>query len=64
LLHQWEDVPGGLIHRSTVLAKLPLAGPVTQAGFYSEHQLQEGLFKGLGYLPKLYGKWLKSQGWK
>lgn len=61
LLHQWEDVPGGLIHRSTVLSKLPLSSPVTQADFYSEHQLQEGLFKGLIFLPKLYENWLKAQ---
>ena len=61
LLQQWEDVPGGLVHRSTVLSKLPLIGPVSQADFYSEHQMQEGLFKGLGYLPTLYSKWLKTQ---
>ncbi|MBP1609997.1 MAG: hypothetical protein H6Q04_2232 [Acidobacteria bacterium] len=61
LLHQWEDVPGGLVHRSTILSRLPLNSPVSQADFYSEHQLQEGLFKGLGYLPTLYSKWLKTQ---
>jgi hypothetical protein len=54
-------VPGGLVHRSTILSRLPLNSPVSQADFYSEHQLQEGLFKGLGYLPALYSKWLKTQ---
>jgi hypothetical protein len=60
LLHQWGDVPGGLVHRSTVMLPLPLASPVTQTGFYSEHQMQEGLFKGLGYLPTIYHEWLQQ----
>jgi hypothetical protein len=60
LLHQWEDVPGGLVHRSTVLSPLPLAAPISQQGFYSEHQMQEGLFKGLGYLPTIYHDWLQQ----
>jgi hypothetical protein len=61
LLHQCQDVPGGLIHRSTVLLPLPLDAPITQERFYCEHQMQEGLFNGLGWLSTLYQNWLRSQ---
>ena len=60
LLHQWEDRPGGLIHRSTILTRLPLRAPVTQAQFYSEHQLLEGQNWGAGGMRKAYADWLKT----
>lgn len=60
LLHQWEDRDGGLIHRSTTLASLPMLSPVTQQGFYSEHQLLEGQNWGAPGMRKAYQKWLKA----
>ena len=61
LLHQWEEVPGGLIHRSTIIRKLPLASSVTQEGYLTEHQHLEGQFMANGALIKLYNDWLKRQ---
>ena len=57
LLHQWEDRPEGLIHRSTVLSRLPLPAPITQQGFYSEHQLLEGQFWGSAGMRRAYAVW-------
>jgi hypothetical protein len=61
LLHQWEEIPGGLIHRSTMIRKLPLASSVTQEGYLTEHQHLEGQFMANGSLIKLYNAWLKRQ---
>jgi hypothetical protein len=61
LLHQWEEVPGRLIHRSTTLAKLPLPSSVSQEMYLTEHQYVEGQFIANGFLIKLYNNWLKRQ---
>ena len=61
LLHQWEEVPGGLIHRSTMIKKLPLPSPITQEEYLTEHQYLEGQFMASGILIKLYNEWLEEQ---
>jgi hypothetical protein len=61
LLHQWEEVPGGLIHRSTLILKLPLASSITQEGYLTEHQHLEGQFMANGSLIKLNNDWLKQK---
>ena len=61
LLHQWEEFPGGLIHRSTAIKKLPLRSPITQEEYLTEHQHLEGQFMANGFLIKLYNKWLEKQ---
>jgi hypothetical protein len=62
LLHQWEDRPNGLIHRSTALRKLPLSAPATQTGYIFDHQLLEGSSWGNQSMRAAYRKWLAQQG--
>jgi hypothetical protein len=54
LLHQWEEVPDGLVHRSTLIKKLPLKTSITQEEFINEHQHLEGQFMANGFLIELY----------
>ncbi len=61
LLHQWEDVPGGLIHRSTIIQRLPLPSPVPQENYLTEHQYLEGQFMANSFLVRLYHHWLKKE---
>ena len=64
LLHQWEEVAGGLIHRSTMIKKLPLPSPITQEEYLTEHQYLEGQFMASGILIKLYNEWLEGKSRK
>jgi hypothetical protein len=61
LLHQWEEAPGGLIHRATLIQKLPLASSVMQEDYLTEHQHLEGHFMANGFLLKLYNRWLAGK---
>jgi hypothetical protein len=60
LLHQWEEVPDGLIHRSTVIRKLPLSSSVTQEEYLTEHQYIEGQFMANGFLIQMYNDWIEK----
>jgi len=61
LLHQSEEVPGGLIHRATRIKKLPLPVPVTQEEYLTEHQHLEGQFMATGFMIRLYNDRLKQK---
>lgn len=61
LMHQWGDVPGGVVHRSSGASRLPLRSPLTQQGFYFEHQMMEGLFWGGQGMRRAYANFLAAQ---
>lgn len=59
LHHTWQDVPGGAVWRTSMMMKLPLRSPNTQAAFQFEHSWYEGSTSA-GYLPQLYNKWVRE----